>query len=133
LARIYITPCSKEKEESYRLSGDLAPPDLLYTSGFIQGFMQRCKTKRVRWAIFSDLYGIWFPEIERAWYEKDPATVSEDEYSSLLRGFDERLEPYEQIWFYYDPNLSLPLHKRLLNASVLRDRIRRFTDLSEIA
>lgn len=41
----------------------------------------------VEWAIFSDLYGVWFPDVEYEWYEKDPGTATEEEFSKLLEGF----------------------------------------------
>jgi len=37
--------------------------------------MNRCKEKRVEWAIFSNLYGVWFPNVEHEWYEKNPALL----------------------------------------------------------
>lgn len=53
--------------------------------------MRQCKAKNVRWAIRSDLYGIWFPEIRHEWYEKDSDTVTDAEFSALLRDFDAKL------------------------------------------
>ena len=45
--------------------------------------MNKCKEKKVEWAIFSDLYGIWFPSIKHEWYEKPPNTVTEEEFKKL--------------------------------------------------
>jgi hypothetical protein len=108
-------------------------PDLLYTAKPTQRFMGRCKARGVRWAIFSDLYGVWFPEIRHKWYEKDPNRVRDVEFSGLLRDFDEHLGGYSEICFYHNPGRFHPLYDRLLNQSVLKNRIKRITHLSEIA
>ena len=39
----------------------------------------------VRWAIFSDQYRVWFPDVEHEWYEKDPDSVADSEFEHLLR------------------------------------------------
>ena len=39
---------------------------------------------RVKWAIFSDYYGIWFADEKHQWYEKNPDTVTNEEYKKLL-------------------------------------------------
>jgi hypothetical protein len=131
--RIYITPCCAEKEEKYQASGELVPPNLLYTSKKTQGFMRQCKVRQVAWAIFSDLYGVWFPEIRHAWYEKDPNSVTDEEFWQLLRNFDESLAPYSQICFYHNPGSLNPLHKRLLKETALGDRVKMITKLRDIA
>jgi len=66
--------------------------------------------------------------VRHKWYEKDPNTVSEGEFSTLLRDFDEKL-----TLFYYNPGRFHPLYCRLLNGTALRDRVRRITHLTEIA
>ena len=130
--RIYITPCCAEKEEKYQASGELVPPNLLYTSKKTQGFMRQCKVRQVAWAIFSDLYGVWFPEIPHAWYEKDPNSVTDEEFCQLLRTFDESLAPYSQICFYHNPGSLNRLHKRLLKETALADRVKIITKLRDI-
>ena len=69
----------------------------------LERFTERCKATGVRWAIFSDLYGVWFPEVRHKWYEKDPDTVREVEFSALLRDFDDALGIYSEIYFYHNP------------------------------
>jgi len=133
IMRIYITPCCAEKEEKYQASGELVPPNLLYKSKKTQGFMRQCKVRQVAWAIFSDLYGVWFPEIRHAWYEKDPNSVTDEEFWQLLRNFDESLALYSQICFYHNPGSLHPLHKRLLKETALGDRVKMITRLRDIA
>jgi hypothetical protein len=97
MTRIYVTHCSHKKEERYRATEEAVTPDLLYIAKLTQRFMTKCKQRGVPWAIFSDLYGGWFPEVRHKWYEKPPDTVSEVELSALLRDFDEKLIPYSEI------------------------------------
>jgi len=94
--------------------------------------MERCKAMRVPWAIFSDLYGVWFPHVSHKWYEKDPDTVTESEFSSLLRDFDDKLSAYPEIYFYYNPGRFHPLYRRLLQQSALTARITLITHLWDI-
>jgi len=100
-----------------------------------QRFMRICKTKNVNWAIFSDLYGVWFSEIEHEWYGDDvgdPNKVSEEKFLQLLRDFDQKLQDYDEIWFYYNPGRFHPLYERLLQETSLRDKVNRFTHIREI-
>jgi hypothetical protein len=69
---IYITHCSAKKAGRYRGTGETVTPDVLYTATPTQRFIGQCEASGVRWAIFSDLYGVWFPEVQHVWYEKDP-------------------------------------------------------------
>ncbi|GBC68340.1 hypothetical protein HRbin01_00019 [archaeon HR01] len=95
--RIYITHCSAKKDDSLKNTGKNVTPDKLYTATSTQRFMKKCKEKHVEWAIFSDLYGVWFPNVENEWYEKDPNTVTEEEFRKLLKDFDEKLAAYDEI------------------------------------
>ena len=88
--------------------------------------------KRVQWAIFSDLYGVWFPSAKHKWYEKDPRTVTDQEFSALLRNFDEQLEGHDDIRFYCNPGRFHPLYRRLLAESTLKDRITCITHIRDI-
>jgi hypothetical protein len=45
------------------------------------------------------MYGVWFPHVKHAWYDKHPDTVTEDEFRELVRDFDEKLGGYDEIWF----------------------------------
>ena len=94
--------------------------------------MKACKSKGVRWAIFSDLYGVWFPNVKHAWYEKSPGKVSETEFTKLILDFDEKLEKYDEIWFYHSPTRFHSLYRRLRTESRLREKVRKFTHISEI-
>lgn len=130
--RIYLTHCSAKKDDSLRGTGRKATPDVLYTATPTQRFMHACKTRNVCWAIFSDLYGVWFPDVKHEWYEKDPDAVSEQEFQALIRDFDGKLGAYEEIWFYHNPGRFHPLYRRFLNTTRLRDRVVLFSHLREI-
>jgi hypothetical protein len=130
-ARIYITHCCLKKDEALRESGLSAAPDRLYTAVTVQRFMTACMDTGVAWAIFSDLYGIWFPQLTHPWYEKAPGKVTPGEFQLLLENFDKELEPYEEIRFYYPGRLH-PLHGRLLESSRLRTRVHLFSKKAEI-
>jgi len=73
----------------------LAGPTLYcYTNTEINDTMQG---ERRPLGDFSDRYGVWFPQVRHEWYEKDPDTVTESEFSALLRDFDEKLAGYSEI------------------------------------
>jgi hypothetical protein len=112
------------------------PPNKLYTSPRIKRFMNSCKEKRVNWAIFSDIYGVWFPWVKHQWYEKDPDTVTEDEFNKLVDDFEEELQDYDEIWFYHNPRFFHSLYRRLLETVDLRQKLRqkvnRFHSIYEI-
>jgi hypothetical protein len=129
---IYLTHCSHKKDQHCKETREAVPPDVLYTARPTQRFMQRCKDKKVAWAIFSDKYGVWLPEVGHEWYEKDPNTVTETEFSQLLADFDVKLSSHSQIYFYYNPGRFHPVYARLLRQSALADRIKQITHLWEI-
>ena len=95
--------------------------------------MQRCKSAHVDWAIFSDRYGVWFPYVEHEWYEKDPSTVTDLEFTTLLRNFEAELRAYDQICFYYNPGRFHPLYRRLIRETTLRDKVTLITHIDDIA
>jgi hypothetical protein len=130
--RIYVTHCSAKKDNSLRPTGRKVAPDTLYTATPTQRFMNRCKRTRVRWAIFSDKYGLWFPEVGHEWYEKDPGKVTDHEFQVLLADFGSKLVDFDEIFFYRNPGRFHPLYKRLVRETSLRDRIRLISHLSEI-
>jgi hypothetical protein len=76
---------------------------------------------------------VWFPEVRHEWYEKDPNTVTEAEFSVLVRDFDDKLASHSEIFFYYNPGRFHPLYERLLDRSALADRVKRITHLRDIA
>jgi hypothetical protein len=133
MARIYVTHCSKKKEDKYRRNGERVTADKLYTSAKTQTFINTCKTKGVNWAIFSDKYGIIFPDDKIAWYEKSPDLVSETEKKELLLDFLQRLEQFDDIYFYYNPGRFHRLYKSLLEqASKKLKGIHLITHISDI-
>src|SRR5258708_5599359 len=132
LLRIYVTHCSANKRLSVRRSRKAVSPDVLYTSGRIQRFMSRCKARKVRWAIFSDLYGVWFATERRRWYEKHPDKVTKSEFRALVQNFDRRLRRFREIRFYYHPARFHRLYRRLVRQSRLRGRVRMFRHVSQV-
>jgi len=130
--RIYITHCSAKKDDSLKHTGKKVTPDKLYTATPIKRFMNECKKKQFKWAIFSDLYGVWFPDVEHEWYEKEPDTVTAQEFMKLIDDFDQKLQNFDEIWFYYNPGRFHPLYERLLQRTRLRNKVKRFTHIREI-
>lgn len=130
--RIYVTHCCAKKDNSLQEARREATPQELYKARPTQRFMHRCVAKGVRWAIFSDLHGVWFPEIKRPWYEKSPNTVTTDEFAALLKDFDRTLGQFTEIWFYYNPGRFHLLYRMLLQESALKDKIKSITHLSDI-
>lgn len=129
---IYITHCSAKKKDSLEGTGKSVSPDSLYTSTPIQRFIKRCKREEVRWAIFSDLYGVWFPDKKRPWYEKSPDSVTQEELEHLVSDFDKKLFKYKNIFFYHNPGRFHPLYKKVIRKSHLKARIQMFTHIDEI-
>jgi hypothetical protein len=130
--RIFITHCSAKKNDSLKNSGMSVTPDKLYKAAPTVRFMNKCKEKDREWAIFSDLYGVWFPNIKHKWYEKNPSKVTEQEFNDLVKDFDQKLKIYNEIWFYYNPGRFHRLYKRLLKETKLKDKVKCFTHLKEI-
>jgi hypothetical protein len=129
---LYITHCCAKKNNQYRNMPIAVAPHELYTATPTKRFMMACQRAGVRWAIFSDKYGVWFPEVKHPWYEKDPRDVTPEEFAMLVRNFDESLAPFSTIAFYHNPGRFHPLYGRLLEESVLRDRVRMITHLAQI-
>lgn len=130
--RIYLTHCTAKKDNSLKHTGAKVPPDRLYRGKFVEAFMRTCKRRGVEWAILSDLYGVWFPDIKHEWYEKDPDSVTDSEFWELVRDLDEKLQKYDEIWFYHNPGRFHPLYRRLLTSTRLRDRVTLFSHTAEI-
>jgi len=130
--RIYLTHCSAKKDDSLKCTGKKLTPDILYTANWIQGFMNECKKKRVKWAIFSDLYGVWFPNRKHEWYDKPPDKVTGSEFKGLLKNFYEKLRHCREIYFYYNPGRFHCLYRQLLIETKLKKKVIRFTHKSEI-
>lgn len=130
--RIYLTHCSAKKDEKLKNLKDEVTPDKLYTSSRLLGFVNKCKQAGCNWAIFSDLYGVWFPTEKHQWYEMHPKKVNEEKFQQLLSSFDEKLSEYDEIFFYYNPRRFHGLYKRLLEESKLTKKITKFSHKSEI-
>ncbi len=67
--RIYITHCSRRKDDSLKNTGRKVTPDKLYQAIPLQRFIKKCQEKNVKWAIFSDLHSVLFPDVEIEWYK----------------------------------------------------------------
>ena len=130
--RIYITHCSAKKDNSLCDTGKKVTPDQLCSATPTQRFMIECKKKGVMWAIFSDKHGVWFPEERHEWYDKDPDTVSEQEFTQLVKNFEERLANFDEIWFYYNPGRFHPLYERLLKEARVKSKMTLFTHKKQI-
>jgi len=128
--RIFLTHCSAKKND---ISVDESvTPDLLYSAAFIQRFIKRCNDKNNKWAIFSDLYGVWFPDVKHPMYDKHPGSVTNEEFKVLLDNFSINLVKYDEIIFYYNPGRFHPIYDKILNETSLKNKVRRITHLSEI-
>ena len=130
--RILVTHCSAKKDDSLMGTIRRVPPCVLYTAAPIRRFMDRCKALGVAWAIFSDHYGVWFPEERHEWYDKHPNRVSDTEFRALVTDSDAKLKDYAEINFYHNPGRFHRLYRRLLQATGLRDRIRLVSHLMDI-
>ncbi len=132
IMKIFITYCSAKKNDPLRGTGKAVTPGELYVSGRVQGFIKKCEQAGVKWAVLSDLYGVWLPDERHQWYDKSPDEVSEEQYRGLLADFDQKLERYDQILFFYQPDSLHSLHRRLLQETCLKDRVAMFSDLRRI-
>ncbi|MGD0318949.1 MAG: hypothetical protein ABSB56_04575 [Nitrososphaerales archaeon] len=130
--KIYMTHCSARKNRRLEGSSAKVTPDMLYTSPRVQRFMNRCKTKGVNWAIFSDRYGVWLSSEKHEFYDKPPSKVTPNEFRVLMNNFESELSSFEEIWFYYNPRRFHRLYRELLKSTRLRDRIKLFSHLDEI-
>jgi len=115
--RIYFTHCSYKKNFSVREKNIKVTPDKFYTSIRIQRFIKRCKTHKVKWAIFSDKYGIWFPDQKHKWYEKSPNEVTDREFKNLVDHTFSKLKNYNEVYFYgnYRSPRFHPLYRKFFN------------------
>jgi hypothetical protein len=133
MKKIYITHCSAKKDGSFKNSDKLVYAYELYISPRIKAFFKKCKIERVDWAIFSDLYGLWFPDQKNKWYEKSPYDINEEEFKILRKKFDENLKEFDEIYFYVNPKRFHSLYKKLINLSVLNKKIKIIKSVKEIS
>lgn len=113
--RIYITHCTSIKNDLYKGTNEKVTSDTLYVGTKIQRFINYCKRKNVKWAIFSDLYGVWFPNEKHEWYEKHPSLVTDSEFEQLVSCAKEKMKNYE-VYFYgnYKSHYFHPLYRKLV-------------------
>ncbi|XGV94486.1 MAG: hypothetical protein ACAF41_17230 [Leptolyngbya sp. BL-A-14] len=130
--KIYLTHCSAEKDNALKGTNIATTPDKLYTNPELQAFMQRCLHQRVAWAILSDRYGVWFPDVKHEWYEKHPATVTELEAQQIVAQFDRDLQGYDEIYFFVWAETFHPFYQTVLSATKLAGRVTQFSDLQMI-
>ena len=107
-------------------------PDKLYTATPTRRFMKSCMENNVKWAIFSDNYGVWLSHLKYSWYEKCPDLVTDKEFHDLVADFNRKLKDFDEIWFYYNPGRFHRLYRKLLTRTKLRNKIKLFTHLNEI-
>lgn len=62
MKKLYLTYCSAKKRVG------IHPPNMLYISDRVTGFIERCKMLGVNWAILSALYAFFFPDEEKEDY-----------------------------------------------------------------
>jgi len=133
MKRVYVTHCSAKKDDSLRSTGVEVIPERLYTASPLRRFVQKCKDARVDWAIFSDKYGVVFPQERIEWYDKDPSRVDEEEFSLLLENFIQRLSDYDEVWFYHNPGRFHRLYRRLVEeARRGGTKVKLFSHVSQI-
>ncbi|MBW4695111.1 MAG: hypothetical protein KME27_25455 [Lyngbya sp. HA4199-MV5] len=130
--KIYLTHCSAEKESTLKGTGIATTPAKLYTNPELQAFMQRCQNKGVAWAILSDRYGVWLPNITHEWYEKHPSTVTEEEFRQLVAQCDRTLQAYDEIYFFVRPATFHPFYQKVLTTIRLASRVTQFRDMQMI-
>ncbi len=114
MSKIYLTHCSWIKDDDLKDTGVKVTPDNLYVAGFIQRLIKRCRLVKAEWAIFSDEFGVVFPDMKIPWYNTPPGNVSEEKYQLLLKNFVADLSRYDVVWFYYNPGRFHPLYHRLV-------------------
>jgi hypothetical protein len=127
-----LTHCSAKKDQTLENTGIKVTPDKLYTSTKLLGFVEKCKAANCNWAIFSDKYGIWFPNELHEWYDKNPNDVTEKEFQELKNDFEKKLASFDEIHFYYNPGRFHPLYNRLLNEAKVKSKIVKFTHKNKI-
>ena len=114
--KIYITHCTKIKDDHYKETNKEIAPETLYIGKKIQRFINNCRSKNVKWAIFSDYHGIWFPHEKHKWYEKPPDNVTNEEFEQLINSSKEKLKNYE-VCFYgnHKSHYFHPLYRKLVD------------------
>ncbi len=76
----------------------------------------------------SQTIGIWFSDEKREWYDDDvgdPNRVTDLRFHELVKSFDDRLQNYDEVYFYHNPGRFHLLYERLLEETKLKDRVQR--------
>ena len=129
MKEIYLTHCSRDKDPGLEHSPQTVTPDRLYTSPGLLDFIAWCRQKGVEWAIFSDHYGVVFPDEKITWYSKPPDSVTEEEFSLLVDNFVARLAGYDRIHFYHRDLETHALFKKIVELA--RDQGYMIVELTE--
>ncbi len=129
---IYLTHCSKDKSLQAKESGGRLPPDKLYTDPGLLAFIQRCRQTESHWAILSDKFGVFFPWESHEYYEKPPASVTQDEENAIMNDLHTRLSEYGEIRFFIRRETFHPFYERVLMKGELAGRVIFFEDLEQI-
>ena len=129
LNKIYITHCSAKKNDALENTKKKVTPDKLYTATPLVRFINKCKKKKVRWAIFSDKYGVVFPHTKIAWYEKHPNDITDEEFSRLVNESAKKLRKFDRVYFYGN-HKSHYFHRRY--KLLIRELIRRGINVIKI-
>lgn len=130
--RIYLTHCSAKKDPTLKGTAEQVTPDKLYTATPTKRFMEKCKEKHVKWAIFSDKYGVWFPSEKHEWYDKNPNKVKDPEYEQLVKDFKQKLSGFSEVWFYHNPGRFHKLYRKLIEEPSIKVKTVTFNHLTEI-
>jgi len=125
---IYITHCSAKKNNINK-----GTPDQLYSGTKITKFMSECKQLGVNWAIFSDKYGLVFPDQVIENYDKHPSKVTDNEFHFLVEDTYNKLKNYDVVYFYHNPGRLHKLYHKLINELISRGiNIKEITHLEQI-
>ncbi|MDX2270822.1 MAG: hypothetical protein NW237_02595 [Cyanobacteriota bacterium] len=127
--RVYLTHCSKEKEPNLKGTDIAVTPDKLYTNSGIRQFMERCQEKNVSWAVLSDQYGVYFSNECHVWYEKHPDTVTPQEEELVIEDFNNKLNSYDEIYFFVRSESFHPFYGRVLQKTVLAGKVKTFESI----
>jgi hypothetical protein len=93
------------------------------------------EAQEVKWAIFSDEYGVWFPGTENEWYELSPkkALLRPAKFQCLLADFDDKIKDFDVIRFCPGTGHVHQLYLDLVHDSSLEGRITKpiFRDIAK--
>jgi len=115
---LFITHCSRKKDNGLKNTDKKVAPDKLYTARFIQRFVAKCKEVNVGWAILSDKHGVVFPSDEISWYDLSPSDVinNDEKKQQLIQTLYNQLRTFDKVVFYHNPKISWTL--QILRSSI---------------